>query len=135
MFVTLYDRVILSWNLSSQPQALSDISKFCPRRSKNKRRGDFKIATSAVLGALGKKINILACSWLDGSNFNMLSNADGVGPAFVRLVKRTVGGNQMNVPAPMCIPEYNKNRGGVDKFDQYLKNFALGGGISWKKWH
>lgn len=88
-------------------------------------RGDYRQAVS-------RHHKMIAASWCDGNVVTIVSNAD---PTTVASVKRSVGGKQVDVPAPSCIKEYNKNMQGVDRHDQLRARFSVADGHSFQKWY
>ena len=75
---------------------------------------------------------ILAVSWYDGSIVNMVSNADA---SEMSTVQRTIKGTSTEIPAPVCVKEYNKYMQGVDRLDQLRSRFSVSDGHTFKKWH
>ncbi|OWZ17606.1 hypothetical protein PHMEG_0008429 [Phytophthora megakarya] len=87
-------------------------------------RGDYKIAVSSNHG-------MLAASWCDGNVVNMVSNADSTKAT---TVKRMLGNQHREFPAPECVANYNNNIQGVDKLDQIRGRFSVADGHSYKRW-
>ena len=62
----------------------------------------------------------------------MVSNADA---SEMGSVQRTVKASIQQIPAPVCVGEYNQYMQGVDRLDQMRSRFSISDGHSFKKWH
>ena len=95
-------------------------------KDKNTKRGDMIVAVNASQ-------KIVACSWMDGSVVNMLSNADSSGTS---IVTRQLKQKKVEFKAPLVVKEYNKFMQGVDRTDQMRSSrYSIADGHSFKKWH
>lgn len=112
-----------------EPSGLEDDSAIESQPSTNTsgevKRGDFLYATS-------EELKIAAASWCDGNIVTIVSNAD---TSVIDSVTRLVNKKKIQVPAPVCIKEYNKHMQGVDRNDQIRARFSVADGHSFKKWY
>lgn len=94
------------------------------KNDKNMKRGEFQFKA---------KNRIAAVKWMDKKPVRFLSSAHS--PRNVSSVRRRVGkGSKIDFGFPKVVEFYNKNMGGVDKFDQYHERYAIGR-RSTKWWH
>lgn len=91
---------------------------------------DIPRGTSIV--AVNTSHKIVACSWMDGSIVNMLSNADSSGST---KIYRQIKQNKVEFSAPVVVREYNAAMQGVDRLDQLRARFSICDGHSFQKWH
>jgi hypothetical protein len=89
----------------------------------NPKRGEMIIAVN-------KPNKIVACSWMDGSVVNMLSNADSNG---IGMVERQIKQFKKQFKAPVVVKEYNAAMQGVDRLDQLRSRFSISDGHSFQK--
>jgi hypothetical protein len=95
-------------------------------KDKNTKRGDMIVAVNSSQ-------KMVACSWMDGSVVNMLSNADSSGTS---IVTRQLGQKKVEFKAPLVVKEYNKFMQGVDRTDQMRSSrYSIADGHTFKKWH
>ncbi len=91
---------------------------------------DIPRGTSII--AVNTSHKIVACSWMDGSIVNMLSNADSSGST---KIYRQIKQNKVEFCAPVVVREYNAAMQGVDRLDQLRARFSICDGHSFQKWH
>lgn len=69
---------------------------------------------------IDKQSKILACSWQDTGKVNMISTVGNAGVAEVHVRSKQ---GPRNIHKPNVQVLYNKNMGGVDRFDQYCSTY------------
>jgi hypothetical protein len=67
--------------------------------------------------------NMIALGWLDNKAVHFISTSDTIA---VKSVKRRVGNQKVDVPAPELVCNYNKYMGGIDRHDRLRSTFSLG---------
>ncbi len=82
--------------------------------------------------AVNVEHNILAVGWLDNKAVNFISTADST---TVKSVQRRFNNENLQIPAPEVVCQYNKYMGGVDKHDKLRSTFALGKHHKLKKYY
>ena len=117
--VTLYHR-LLSDNIYCTGTLLSNRRNFPP---------DLKDVAKRGLGKRGDKVarqdgNVSVCVWQDTRPVTFMSS--GHNPDHTKCVPRKrVDGSIMHVDCPVCIVDYNKYMGGVDRGDQLRKYYHV----------
>jgi hypothetical protein len=75
---------------------------------------------------------MLAVGWIDNKAVHFISTADTTESA---TVSRRIKDKKVDVSAPICIKNYNKYMGGVDRHDRLQSTFSLGKKHHFRKYY
>ena len=117
----LYARGTCRQNRKRFPKSI----QFSKGESKNKRRGEVKVAVE-------EKQGMVAFGWIDGNPVHMLTTADGTS---MSKVTRRVKSEKQQIDAPTAIVKYNHGMQAVDRFDQLNAMYSMAQGNLFKKYY
>jgi len=101
---------------------------FTAKESRTLPRGYRRVAVSTQ-----EKVAVF--SWLDTKPVVMMTTADGTGETAGGGVARKQKSDRVLVPAPLCISNYNKLMGGVDRHDQIRASMSLHKSHTFMRWY